>query len=87
MQRLGCQYSECRGTFWCPRCGSLLIKFDAPAGGEDVARPALVERCREFEDKSIAVDSATYYEDWRQMGLAEAIRLPGERRKMKGGGK
>ncbi len=79
MQRLGCQLS-CRGTFWCPRCGTLLVKRDSPLVDETVAAPALVERCREFEN---LLNRETWEGDgdppWVKLGINEAIHKPEDR--------
>lgn len=77
MSRLGCQYSECAGSWHCPRCGTLKIGHED--GHVDILVPALVERCREFQVLSIE----GYTEKslaWHRLGIAEAIHKPEDRR-------
>lgn len=71
MSRLGCQYSECQGSWACPRCGTLKIGHDD--GHVDVIVPSLVERCRQFEQY---VRDDTF---WHQLGVAESINTPENR--------
>ena len=56
-------------AFWCPRCGTIFAA--------DGARytPALVERCRSYEE-SVGGESPL----WKQLGIAESIHLPGDRK-------
>ena len=49
MARLGCQYSECKGTWQCPVCGTLKVCHDA-RDDCDIIRPSLVDRCRKLKD-------------------------------------
>ncbi len=69
VHRLGCQFSGdpavCKGTFWCPRCGTITTDGS-------VSIPALVDRCRAFEH-----DPAPHR--WRGLGIKESIRPEGER--------
>jgi hypothetical protein len=75
MSRLGCQLAECMGTFWCPRCGTL--KVDGQNG--TVAVPALVERCRKFDNLLILGPLDAILADWTRFGIAEAINTPANR--------
>ncbi len=60
--------------FWCPRCGSLLAMRVPGMPDMDVSVPSLVERCREFQEHNILLNS--YKAAWRQTGIQEAISLP-----------
>ena len=78
MQRLGCQLDECRGTFWCPRCGTLLVKSGIISTAEDeTAAPDLVRRCKEFEARIDPGEQAGIA--WKRIGISESINLPGSR--------
>ncbi len=61
----------------CPRCGTLLM---ASGDHMDIFVPKLVKRCREFERiiPTIIVGPA-WDSEWRGLGIAESINLPGER--------
>lgn len=72
MQRLGCQQS-CRGTYWCPRCGSLVIKHDPPLGGESVISPLLVEQCRGLQSCLIEAEQLDGIEVLKLLGITESI--------------
>ncbi len=65
MHAMGCKVTD-KNFYWCPRCGTMLVC----EGGEAVA-PALVHRCREFENTaSIRITGL-----WTRLGIAEAIRV------------
>lgn len=76
MQRLGCQYSECQGTFWCSRCGTL--KVDGQNG--TVVAPALVRSCRDFFHNMGPVYWADLYGRLNNLGILESINVPEDRR-------
>lgn len=62
--------------FWCPTCGTLYPTRDTVP-----SVPALVERCRLFEDTIIIEGKATVeaVSMWMRLGVPEAIELPAER--------
>lgn len=61
------------GIFHCPRCGTTLN-----ADGS-YSIPALVHRCRNFEDQVIGRKTDRYDEVWRRTGIAESINIPANR--------
>jgi hypothetical protein len=77
MHALGCKVSN--DTFyWCPCCGTTKTCTD------DVAVPALVSRCGEFEkalygQKSSSTSAFDLRQDWNRAGVRESIRPPEER--------
>jgi hypothetical protein len=88
MSRLGCQFSECHGSWACPRCGTLKIGHDD--GRFDVIVPALVERCRRLAESPLidvkkhadamaAAMNRQLNDAWSSSGIAESINLPGGR--------
>ena len=66
-------------VWWCPRCGTIKGEWQATKFAE---APKLVERCREFEAKTLPhihkpiLDAKN---DWHRLGIAEAIHLPKDR--------
>lgn len=64
------------GLYHCPRCGTLVGAY---ADGSAFA-PALVGRVREYE-KLVYSDATLirHRQEWNQLGLAEAVRKPGDR--------
>lgn len=79
MSRLGCQYSECAGSWACPRCGTLKIGHED--GRFDIITPDLVARCRGFVDNLTASWSPTeeVMERLRKLGVLESINRPEDR--------
>jgi hypothetical protein len=70
----GCQ----RHLFWCPIDGTLRTEHSEPGAHQtNDESPALVSRCREFEDR--VPHGAGVIPLWVQTGIAEAIKPPGER--------
>ena len=70
MHSLGCRTTD-RPFFWCPRCGTI-----KPCDTEHSV-PALVDRCRTFEDKYVGRGKLFNY--WHQLGIRESIRWPEDR--------
>jgi len=67
--------TECGGTYFCPRCGTLKVEGT-------IVVPALVERCRKFEKNHLAEHtvSAKDFRAWTGLGIAESINTPDNRR-------
>lgn len=61
---------------WCPICGTI-------ESSEKIYRhvPALVERCRDFENSFPPNNPPTtsYKSEWVRVGIAEAINVPEKR--------
>ena len=74
MHRLGCQITECLGSFWCPRCGTLNTEGT-------VSVPALVDRVRRYRDLENEGRGLLPFslQLWHRLGIWEAIALPANR--------
>lgn len=82
MSRLGCQYSECQGTWACPRCGTLKVGHND--GRFDVIVPSLVERYREFSaffasKSKVMLSPTAVLSIAREHGIDECVNLPANR--------
>ena len=66
--------------YWCPRCGTVRIGSD-PLSLRDEYTPALVERCRKFEEEQVTDFKIPpeVLEAWQCVGIAEAINRPTNR--------
>lgn len=60
------------GMRHCPRCGTLTLDTEAYV-------PALVDRCRRFENHFRADEDALLMQAWRVLGVEESIARPQER--------
>lgn len=71
-----------RRLFWCPRCGT--VKNEGTLG-DDFWTPALVVRCREFEEAlanpATGAVGANLRLLWHTEGIDESINPPGQRGK------
>lgn len=63
--------SESDAIWWCQRCGT--IKERWKSGDEESEAPALVLKCRAFED-GLGTDQASGMAAWNRLGIAESIR-------------
>ncbi len=65
-------------TIWhCPRCGTLRSKL---CGHTDDTVPGLVSRCREYGSHLVVRGRMLGCHLWHEIGIAEAINVPGERK-------
>jgi hypothetical protein len=75
MEKIGTILETDRPLFQCPRCGTLKHGLIDPI----IYTPDLVERCRQFEKQTVLDIPGVIGRDWRCIGIAESINLPGDR--------
>jgi hypothetical protein len=69
MHQMGCKVTDLP-FFWCPVCGT------TKTCDGDVAVPALVRRCQDFQE-TIKGQCALHAHEWNRLGIAESIYPPG----------
>ena len=76
--------------YFCPRCGTSVVRIDSTPSRnypDRVYTPQLVARCRDFlpnvrSESTVrgTVRVSEVHDIWRQLGIAEAIHTPEDRK-------